>query len=251
MPTVFDLGFVVLVVIASILEHVYFWPRFRSAVAAERPDARLWAYRRIVIGEWAIVLTAVAIWSNYGRSWRAMGLSLPDGWRLGVAIAFVMAALALIVLQLWSVLRLPIARRIAARPRLGSVASMLPRTGAEESWFIPLSLTAGFCEELIFRGYLVWFFAPWIGYTAAMALAVVLFGLGHAYQGRKGATRATLAGAAMAVITLASGSIIPAMIVHALIDVGSGTVGYLLLRDQSTPDSPAAIAPDHSRRAAS
>jgi len=49
-PTVLDLGLVVLVVIASILEHVYFWPRFRAAVAAERPGARLWAYRRIVIG---------------------------------------------------------------------------------------------------------------------------------------------------------------------------------------------------------
>jgi len=251
MPTVFDLGFAVLVVIASILEHVYFWPRFRAAVAAERPGARLWAYRRIVIGEWAIALSAVAIWSNYGRSWRAMGLSLPDGWRLGAAVAFVMAALALIVLQLWSVLRLPIARRIAARPQLGSVASMLPRNGAEEGWFIPLSLTAGFCEELIYRGYLVWFFAPWIGYTAAMALAVVLFGLGHVYHGRKGAARATLSGAAMAVITLASGSIIPAMIVHALIDVGSGTVGYLLLRDESSPDAPAAITPDRNVRAAS
>jgi len=148
-------------------------------------------------------------------------------------------------------LRLPIARRIAARPQLGSVASMLPRSNAEEGWFIPLSLTAGFCEELIYRGYLVWFFAPWIGYTAAMALAVVLFGLGHVYQGRKGATRATLAGAAMAVITLASGSIIPAMIVHALIDVGSGTVGYLLLRDESSPDAPAAITPDRNVRAAS
>jgi hypothetical protein len=33
-----------------------------------------------------------------------------------------------------------------------------------------------------------------------------------------------------------------AMIAHALIDVGSGTVGYLLLRDESSPDAPAAIA---------
>ena len=251
MPTLVDLGFVVLVLLASILEHVYFWPRFRAAVAAERPGVRLWAYRRILIAEWAFALTPIAIWNAYARSWRAMGVSLPHGWRLGVAIGFVVAALALIVLQLWSVLRLPIARRIAARPRLGSVASMLPHTRSEEGWFLLLSLTAGFCEELLYRGYLVWFFAPWTGYTAAMALAVVLFGIGHAYQGRKGATRATLAGAVMAALALATGSIIPGMIVHALIDVGSGTVGYLLVRDQASPDAPAAVALDGSMRAAS
>ena len=251
MPTVFDLGFVVLVVVASILEHVSFWPRFRAAVAAERPDARVWAYQRILIGEWAFALAAIAIWTKHARSWHAMGLSLPHGWRMGVAIAFVIAALALTVVQLWSVLRLPIARRVAARPKLGSVAAMLPHTRAEEGWFLSLSLTAGFCEELLFRGYLAWFFAPWIGYAAAMSLAVVLFGLGHAYQGRKGATRATLAGAVMAVIALATGSIIPGIIVHALIDVGSGTVGYLLLREQSNPDAPAAIALGPSMRAAS
>ena len=119
---------------------------------------------------------------------------------------------------------------------------MLPRTRTEEIWFLLLSVTAGFCEELLFRGYLVWFFAPWIGYTAAMVLAVALFGIGHAYQGRKGATRATLAGAAFGIMALASGSVIPGMIVHALIDIGSGIVGYLLLRDQASPDAPTAIA---------
>ena len=251
MPILVDLGLVVLVVVASILEHVYFWPRFRAALAAERPRTRLLAYQGLVIGEWAFALMALVIWIEYGRSWRAMGLSLPHGWQLGVAIGFVVAALAFIALQLWSVMRLPIARRIAARPKLGSVASMLPHNRAEQGWFLLLSLTAGFCEELLYRGYLVWFFAPWTGYTAAMALAVVLFGIGHAYQGRKGATNATLVGAAMAVFALTTGSIIPGMIVHALIDVGSGTVGYLLLRDQASPDAPAAIALDNGMRAAS
>jgi len=251
MPTLVDLGFVLLVIVASILEHVLFWPRFQAAVAAKRPDARVWAYRRIVFGEWVFALAAIAFWSTYGRAWRAMGLSLPHGWRLGIATGFVVAALALIVLQLWSVLRLPVARRIAARTQFGSVASMLPHTRAEVGWFLPLSVTAGFCEELLFRGYLVWFFAPWTGYVAAMALAVALFGIGHAYQGRKGATRATLAGAAFGVMALATGSIIPGMIVHALIDVGSGIVGYLLLRDPASPDAPAAIAPDRAMQAAS
>jgi hypothetical protein len=40
----------------------------------------------------------------------------------------------------------------------------------------------------------------------------------------------------MAALVLVTGSLIPAMIVHALIDIGSGTLGYWLLRDY--PDAP-------------
>ena len=242
MPTRFDLGVVVLVVVASILEHLFFWPRFHADVAAERPGVRPWAYRCIMIAEGALTLMAIAIWNQQGRPWRVMGFSIPNGWRSGVAIAFVVAAFALLVIQIRSVLRLSVARRIAARPQLGSTVTMLPRTRAEETWFFLLSLTAGFCEELLYRGYLVWFFAPFIGYTAAMALMVVFFGIGHGYQGREGAIRATLFGAVMAALVMLSGSIIPAMIVHALVDIGSGAVGYLLLRDQAGTDAPGPIA---------
>ena len=251
MPTTADVAVVLLVLVVSILEYVYFWPRFRAAIESGRRGARLRAYRRIAVGEWAFALAPIVIWTVNGRSWNAIGLSAPHGWRLGVAIAFVVAALALVWLQLWSVLRLPIARRIAARPKLGGAVSMLPHTSAEERWFLVLSLTAGFCEELLYRGYLVWFFAPYIGYTAAMALMVVLFGIGHAYQGVKGAATATVVGAVMAAFALATGSIIAGMIVHALIDIGSGTVGYLLLRDEASSDSPNTIALDGSMRVAS
>src|SRR5579872_3271578 len=119
MPTIADVVVVLLVLVVSILEYVYFWPRFRAAIDAGRPGARLQTYRCIVVGEWAFALAPLVIWKLHGRPWNAMGLSLLRGWRLGLSIGFVVAALALVGLQLWSVLRLPIARRIAARPKLG------------------------------------------------------------------------------------------------------------------------------------
>jgi membrane protease YdiL (CAAX protease family) len=176
-------------------------------------------------------LTAMTIWATYDRSWRALGLIMPHRWRLALSIVIVLAALALMALQLWSVARLSVERRIAARPKLGALAFMMPRTHQDEAWFLALSVTAGFCEELLFRGYLPWFFAPWLGTFGAMAFAVLLFGAGHAYQGRSGAVRAGIAGAVMALIVLVTGSLLPAMIFHALIDVSGGIVGYWLLRD--------------------
>ena len=236
MPIVDWVYVVLLLVGATVYEYLYFWPRFRSAVAGGQANARLAAYRRGVIGQWLFTLTALALWASQERSWQLLGMVQPRGWRLGLGIGIVLAAAALLTLQLWSVLRLPTERRIAARPKLGSLQFMLPHTAAEEAWFVALSLTAGFCEELLYRGYLPWFFAPWLGRVGAMAVVAIAFGLGHIYQGRKGAIRATIAGFVMAAIALLSGSLIPGMIAHALIDIGSGTVGYWLLRDQ--PASP-------------
>lgn len=249
MPSLADVVFVVvLVVVASIFEYVYFWPRFRAEVAAGKPSARVSAYRRGLAGEWGFTIAAIAIWTTFARPWSAMRLTLPHGWRLAVSLVLVVSAVAFVVLQLWSVARLPIERRVRARPKLGNLAFMLPHTAPEAGWFLALSTSAGFCEEFLYRGYLPWFFAPWLGDVGAMALVVVLFGIGHAYQGRSGAVKATLAGAFMAALVLVTDSLIPAMIVHALIDIGSGTVGYWLLRDYpgapSTPVTEAADTPE-------
>jgi CAAX protease family protein len=249
MPTATDLVFVfALLVLATVYEYVYFWPHFRAAAAAGRPDARTWGYRRGVIGQWLFATTALAIWGLYERPWAALRLVFPHGWRLALGVVYVAAAVGLVVLQLWSVRRLSPERRIAARPKLGNVAFMLPRTAAEERWFVALSITAGFCEELLYRGYLVWIIAPWLGQLGAMAAVIAAFGISHAYQGRKGATRATIAGAVMAAMVLTCDSLIPAMLVHALIDIGGGTVGYWLQREQE-PRSQEMRAPTSVARA--
>lgn len=234
-PALIDLVFAfLLLVVATIFEYLYFWPRFRADTAADRPGVRTQAYRRGALGQWGFALAALAIWGTHSRPWSALGFTVPNGWRAVLAATVALAGLALLSLQLWSVLRLSPQRRVAARPQLAAVAFMLPRTRTESAWFLFLSATAGFCEELLYRGYLPWFFAPWLGSVGAMTLVVLIFGISHIYQGRRGAIKATIAGAVMAAIVLACGSLIPAMILHALIDAGGGSIGYLLLRDYPT-----------------
>ena len=238
MPGRFDVVFAcLLVVVIPVVEHLYFWRRFRREVAAGRPGARTRAYRRIAVGEWLFAVIAIAIWMTHERPWSALSLSLPDGWRLAGGAILDFLALALIIVQVVSVMRLSAEKRAAARPQLGSLEFMLPRTRAEQSWFLMLSATAGFCEELLYRGYLPWLFTPLLGATGAMILAVIIFGIGHAYQGIRGAVKATIAGAALGVVVIATRSLIPAMILHALIDAAGGTVGYMVLRDERGSDS--------------
>jgi membrane protease YdiL (CAAX protease family) len=102
-----------------------------------------------------------------------------------------------------------------------------------------LSITAGFCEELIYRGFVVWALAPALGLYGAAATSVIIFGISHMYQGRAGTIRATLTGAVLAALALATHSVIPGMVLHAIVDLASGYTAYTLLAETALAGSPA------------
>ena len=232
MPVAADYALVfVLLILGTVAEYLWFWPRFRASVASGDPKARTRAYIKAVAAQWAFSAAALGIWAYYGRPASALLLPLVPGWRVVLGIALVALMLLLTERQLRAVRRLTQERRAKVAARLSSVGFVLPHTIREYRWFLVLSVTAGTCEELLYRGYLPWFFAPWLGTAGSYAAVLVMFGLGHAYQGRSGALKATAAGVVMCGIVLATGSLIPAMIIHALVDIGSGTLGYLVLRD--------------------
>ena len=232
MPGPLDFAYFVLVaVVMSLYEHFIFWPHFRAEVARNAQAARLHAYRRAIVFQWAAVALMLAIWLPAGRPLADLGLAPPSGLRWIVSIAVVVAMVAFFVVQRRSVARASAEALAAVRPRLGGLDFMLPHTQREHRWFLALSLTAGVCEEIIYRGYFVWLLAPWLGVVGALVVITVLFGLGHSYQGKKGLLRPMAAGAVMGAIVLATGWVVPAMIVHALVDVGSGEIGFAVLRD--------------------
>ena len=113
----------------------------------------------------------------------------------------------------------------AAGPRDRLLLDLLPRTGREKRLFAGLSLSAGVGEELAFRGYALaalqlLSLPPW---TAAVSTSVA-FGMMHAYQGMAGILRTALVGVVLAVSVLQTGSLLPAMAAHALVDLGAGLV---------------------------
>lgn len=226
MPSLLDYAFGVLFAIVLVaLEDLVFWPRFRAAVTAGVRDARRRAYRRVVIGQWLVVAAATVLCLGEHRSWNDLRLSAPPGWRLVASVTIVGFVGALVALQLRTVLRLPPAQRTALGPRLGKLAFLLPRTETEYRWFTALSVTAGACEEFLYRGFLLWLLQFGLGVYGAAAASVVLFGAGHAYQGAASGLKATAMGAVLTGIVLLTGWLVPAMIVHALVDFSAGTIG--------------------------
>ena len=235
MPGPIDLAFVVLFFGASTLwEYLVFWPRLRAAIASGKPGARVQGYRVMIAAEWLGAAFVVALWGAAHRPWAGLWLAVPTGWRLVVSGVLVVAVAGLFVSQARTVAALSPAQRARVRERHESLSVVIPHTAEEHRWFMALAVTAGVCEELLFRGYLMWVVRPWLGLWGAVALVVVAFGLAHAYQGRSDGVRATIAGAVMGAVALLTRSILPGMVVHALVDLGSGSAAYLLMREPGT-----------------
>jgi membrane protease YdiL (CAAX protease family) len=99
------------------------------------------------------------------------------------------------------------------------LAAILPRTSAETAVYLMLALTAGFCEELIFRGYFFRQFAAWTGsLTAGLVLQAILFGLGHGYQGARLMVIVTVYGLLFGGLALWRNSLRPGMMAHGFQD---------------------------------
>lgn len=105
------------------------------------------------------------------------------------------------------------------------VRQIVPRTAAEKTLFVGVSLAAGLGEELAYRGYAIPVLAGLVGSEwIAAVFTSGIFGFLHAYQGHVGVVRTALMGFVLAAVFLLSGSLWPAMAAHALIDLVGGLV---------------------------
>jgi membrane protease YdiL (CAAX protease family) len=107
-----------------------------------------------------------------------------------------------------------------------SIQTFLPQRAVEVVLWIALSISAGFSEELVFRGYFLRQFetlthSRWI----ALFLQAVLFGISHGYQGIEACVRITLFGTLFGLLALWRGSLRPGMMAHAWSDIFSGIFG--------------------------
>jgi uncharacterized protein len=215
-----------------LMEYFVLWPRHVRAVDAGDPGARTRVYVRTLAEEWLLAGAVVAVMLTAGRPLTVLGLMPPHGWRLWLG-AGLPALYAVLVVMQGRALALKPKSLAKLRVRLQPLRALIPHTAGEYRLFVPLCFTAGICEELLFRGYLVWVLQHWLGLWAAAGASMVIFGLGHSYQGAKFGVRAFMAGVALGVLALATGSLLPGMALHALVDLGSGWITYMAVR---TPD---------------
>jgi hypothetical protein len=133
----------------------------------------------------------------------------------------VFAALALGFSYAWFVgaQRLLSPGEAVANPLLPAVPSGL----AGIFVWIGLSLSAGICEEIVFRGYLQRQLAALSGSTGVAILGqAILFGVGHGYEGVGAVIRIFVYGLAIGVLAQWRGNIRAGVLAHAAWDILAG-----------------------------
>ena len=218
-----DLGFVATFAGAwPAYENFVRLPRVRAEIAAQGGPRRVREYRTIMLQEWVLVAVAAVLMITGGRSWSSIGLVLPQGAGLLWSVALVALIVAFLVVQYRTATGSDAARAAVGR-QLAPLRWLLP-SSAELANFRALSVTAGVCEEILFRGYLMAFLLPIFGTGGAIVVSSLLFGLGHAYRGFGGIVKSGVLGAIMAGIYVLTGSLLAPILVHALVDVVSGQI---------------------------
>lgn len=107
------------------------------------------------------------------------------------------------------------------------IGFLAPRSMFDVALWLGLSATAGFCEEIIFRGYLQRQFTRLVrNRWLALLVVSILFGLGHGYEGAPRMALIGVLGFGLGTMSLLRQSLRPAMIAHTAQDVAAG----LLLR---------------------
>ena len=107
-----------------------------------------------------------------------------------------------------------------------SVNEMLPDSRNEFLLFILLSVSAGICEELIYRWYLYNFIELQTNWMIAVIVSSFIFGIAHIYLGWRHVFKTSLIGVLLCGTYLFFESITVAIIIHILINVYSGTISY-------------------------
>jgi membrane protease YdiL (CAAX protease family) len=107
---------------------------------------------------------------------------------------------------------------------------ILPQSTSERLPFLALAITAGCCEEFLYRGFAMAVFTR-AGFPiwASVVVSSVLFGAAHLYQGRGGLIGTGVLGLLLGSFRAYTGSFIPVAAWHAAIDIVAGFAGQRYL----------------------
>jgi membrane protease YdiL (CAAX protease family) len=174
-------------------------------------------YLPILLVNWGLFVYCVRVF----RGRNALRALLGEGWRTtsraGADLALAFAGFVVIVgLELsWSRL-FPVGRNAA-------LSTLLPCTGTERLTWLLVALSVGFCEEVVYRGYLQ---TQLTAFTRQPALGVLLqallFGVAHLEQGPGAALRIAVYGLLLGIAARWRHSLLPCIACHISIDVAGG-----------------------------
>lgn len=197
---------------------------------------RLVLYASTIIFQWLAV--AVVAWRAWVHGYTASLLGLVFHDRAQTMVGATVGAAVIGTLQ-WLNLRRVGRIPVESRGPLQAIAErILPQSAVELLPYLALAITAGLCEEFLYRGFAMAVFSR-LGFQVWLVVLAssTLFGLAHSYQGRAGMVMTLIVGLVLGISRIAYDSLVPAIIWHTAVDVVAGVAGPRYLK------RPAAAAP--------
>ena len=185
---------------------------------------RLALYGSTIAFQW--LLLGLVAWRALARGLTVTELGL--GGRMTIGLVFLsLAGASLLGTFQWFNLR-RVSRMSGPVPDfMRKLAErLLPGKAVEFAPYCALAITAGVCEEFLYRGFAMAALSrAGIFSWAVVLITSLLFGLAHTYQGRSGVLGTMLMGIVFGISRLTFQSLIPVMVWHATVDVVAGMAG--------------------------
>lgn len=182
---------------------------------------RLIYYQRLTFIFW--ILNALVL----GNTYLDTSLTLdfyPTLNKAGKVSAFLI--LIFIILQVATSRVSTTEKATSVQHKTGDGYHFLPKSKREFVWFNILSVSAGICEEIIFRLFIFSYLLFHTNLTTAFLLTNVIFALTHIDMDKRNMISSFLMGMLFSAVYYLSNNIWLAIILHIAIDINIGYLGY-------------------------
>lgn len=202
----------------------------RRLRTVRHPLVRMQCYVRCFAVLWIGAFAAMALlpfetWWNAPAGMRSLTGAVSSDFMLAVVPAL---ALGIMLPLLLAFFNHGMRQKIFAQ--LAEVDYLLPQSRREIAMFAGVSVTAGICEEVLYRGFLFAYLqaAPWgLDPLTTLLASSAMFGIAHLGQGVKGVLLTGMIGVFLGYLYIATGSLLVPIVVHILIDLRATALCWL------------------------
>lgn len=181
---------------------------------------------------WIAAGVMLTFWNFYERSFIDLGFGIPS-WN-GMVLLLTISFALLYLLELFSKKLFQLFNK---KMDWAKNLQFLPEDNSEFKHYLFLVIAAGFCEEILFRGFLVnYLYSFFEGGTYAIWLAIIIpaifFSFGHIYQGAWAVAKISVGAVFLSGIYLWSGSLYIVILLHIFVDIISALFARTLINKE-------------------
>ncbi len=218
----FEMFFVALLLLYPLLD----W-----ALSQYKSTSKNIEYAKLALYLWVPTVFLGGLYMTGNLSVSEFGTDVDLGWKNLLFLGLLAIAVCYLILLVKSIKSSETLRAEVAK-KFEPFMDLMPATKSQMMIFgFVVSVSAGVCEELLFRAYLYSLLESQVGMWLAIAVSSLVFGFWHIYLGWQEVLRTGITGAALCGVYIFTGNIFIPILLHIFIDVYSGVICYFAVRE--------------------